>query len=111
MDRLLHFSKGLIRRTSVDPRQHGTLSLLLFQAGDPDLEKLVQVGADNTKVAQPFKQWGRLALCHGQDPFIELEQGELAIEQGGYVVVLHVLFNPLRWWHANRTMPFSTRQF
>ncbi|SPU54099.1 Uncharacterised protein [Bordetella trematum] len=81
----LHFLEGFVRGPPVRADHFGILSLLFFQAGNPDFEELIQIGADDTHVAQPLKQGRGGVLGHRQHSFVELEQRQLAIQQQGFV--------------------------
>ena len=53
---------------------------LVEEAGDPDHEELVQVGGVDRAEAQPLQQRHAALLGQFEDPLVEVEPGELAIE-------------------------------
>jgi hypothetical protein len=53
---------------------------LLFEAGDPDLEKLVDVLAQDRQEANPLEKRERLVLGHGEHAFVEVELGQLSVQ-------------------------------
>ncbi len=53
---------------------------LLLQAGDTDLEELVDVLTQDREKADPLEERKRLVLRHGQHPFVEVELGKLAVD-------------------------------
>src|SRR5216683_6032182 len=53
---------------------------LLLQAGDTDLEELVDVLAQDRQEAHPLEERKRLVLRHGQHPLVEVELGDLAVD-------------------------------
>ncbi len=72
---------GLGRRQSVlgthlDPGRD-----LLLQSGDAHLEELVQVLTEDGQELQTVQQQGRRVLGDGEDPGVEVEPGELAVEE------------------------------
>ncbi|CFT89483.1 Uncharacterised protein [Bordetella pertussis] len=73
--------EGFIGRHAVGPDQRRGLALLLLQRRDADLEELVQVGADDAHVAQPFKQGNTRILGHRQHAFIEFQQRQFTIQE------------------------------
>ena len=83
MDGALHVVEGLIRGHAVRANQVGRLALLLLEAGNPDLEELVQVGAEDAHVAQTLQQGSRGTFRHRQHAFVEFEQRQLSIQQPG----------------------------
>ncbi len=63
------------------PRRDAPSFDLLLQAGDADLEELVQVAADDAQEPQPLEQRHRRVLGLRQHAPVELEQAELAVEE------------------------------
>ncbi len=53
----------------------------LLEAADPDLEELVQRSARDGQEARPLQQREALVLGLGQHPRVEVEPGELAVDQ------------------------------
>ena len=53
---------------------------LLLESGDADLEELIDVFAQDREEAHPLEQWERGILRQRQNPLIEIELGELAVE-------------------------------
>ena len=53
---------------------------LLLQAGDPDLEELVDVLAQDRQKPHPLEQRQRLVLGHGQHAIVEVELGKLPVQ-------------------------------
>ena len=53
----------------------------LLQARDPDLEEFIQVAGGDAQEAQPLQQRHRLVECLGQNPLIELEKRQLAVDE------------------------------
>src|SRR5690606_7134603 len=53
---------------------------LLLEAGDADLEELVEIAAGNAQETQALEQGIGLVACLLQDTAIELEQRQLAID-------------------------------
>ena len=51
-----------------------------FQAGDPDFEKLVQVGARDAQEFDAFQQRNAQILRLLQDPLIEFQERQLAVD-------------------------------
>src|SRR5260370_22442931 len=65
-----------VRRRHRDGRQH-----LLLEAGDADLEEVVQVLAEDGEEPHPLEQ-GRIGvLGHGQDALVEVQPGQLPIQE------------------------------
>ena len=64
-----------IRRCLGESRVH-----LLLQAGDPDLEELVDVLAQDRQEAHPLEQRQRLVLGHGEHAFVEVELRQLPVQ-------------------------------
>ena len=64
------------------PMRHAPGLHLLAQAGDADLEELVEVAGEDRQEPDPLQQ--RVARVAGlvEDPGVELEPGELAVEVG-----------------------------
>ncbi|MCY1529879.1 hypothetical protein D9M68_650480 [compost metagenome] len=83
MHRLLDVLKRLVRRHAVRPHQVRRLPLLLLQAGNPDLEEFIQVGTDDTHIAQPLEQGRLRILRHRQHAFVEFQQRQLAVHEQG----------------------------
>ena len=54
---------------------------LLLEPGDPDLEELVEIVADDAEEAEPLEQRGRRILRERQHPAIERELRQLAIDR------------------------------
>ncbi len=53
---------------------------LLFETGDAYLEEIVQVLAEDRQEAHAFEDGQASVLRHRQDPFVEVEPGELAVD-------------------------------
>jgi hypothetical protein len=53
---------------------------LLLQAGDTDLEELIDVLAQDRQEAHPLEQRERFVLRHGQHPLVEVELGQLSVD-------------------------------
>jgi hypothetical protein len=53
---------------------------LLLQAGDSDLEELIEVLTQNGEEAHAPQQWEASILGHGKYPMIEVELGKLAVQ-------------------------------
>ena len=53
---------------------------LLLQAGDADLEELVEVGAEDREELRPFEQRERGVLGEREHARVEVEPGQLAVE-------------------------------
>jgi hypothetical protein len=53
----------------------------LLDTGHTDLEELVEVGAGDTQELEPLQQRHALILGLLQNPAVELEQGQLAVEK------------------------------
>ena len=53
---------------------------LLLQAGDADLEELVDVLAQDRQEAHPLEQRQRLVLGHGEHAFVEVELRQLPVQ-------------------------------
>ena len=53
---------------------------LLLQPGDPDLEELVDVLAQDGEEAHPLQQRQRLVLRDRQHPLVEVELGKFAVD-------------------------------
>jgi len=70
----------LLGRESVRARLGGTQLQFLFQAGNADLEKLIQIGAGDAEKAQPFQQGHTLVLGLFQNPPIELQQAQFPVD-------------------------------
>ncbi|KAG0735681.1 hypothetical protein G6F24_018629 [Rhizopus arrhizus] len=83
MHRLLDIFERLVRRHAVRADHIGRLALLLFQARDPDLEELVQIGTDDAHVPQAFQQRRLGIFRHRQHTVVEFEQRQLAIHEQG----------------------------
>src|SRR4029077_18500356 len=73
----------LQRRHAVRRRRGHGRKDLLFEAGHPDLEEVVQVLAEDGKEANPFQEGQLGVLGHGQDPLVEVQPGQLAVEVPG----------------------------
>jgi hypothetical protein len=54
---------------------------LLLDSGDPDLEELVQIRAEDRKELDALNERLRCVLCFLKDTTIELEPAELAIDK------------------------------
>ena len=54
---------------------------LAEQAGDAYLEELVDVGGEDRAELHAFEQRNRFIRCELEDARVEVEQGELAVEQ------------------------------
>jgi hypothetical protein len=80
----LHAVEGFAGRHAVRADQARGLALLLFQAGDADLEELVEVGTDDAHVAQPLEDGHGRMLGHGQYPFVEFQQRQFTVEEPGF---------------------------
>src|SRR5581483_10097083 len=52
----------------------------LLEAGDPDLEELIEIARGDTEEAQPLEQRHRLVEGLREHPAVELEEGQLAVE-------------------------------
>ena len=67
-------------QAAIDAVIHDTGADLLFQAADTFHEKFVQIGADDTDELEPFQQ--RVGFVPGfvQNPLVELQPGQLAVE-------------------------------
>src|ERR1700761_2236621 len=52
----------------------------LLQSGNPDLEELIEVGRGNTQESQPLQQRHALIERLRQDPLVELEKRQLAVD-------------------------------
>ena len=75
-----HFPVHARGRLAVGPGDFGADLDLRLQAGDADLEELVQVAADDAQEAQALEQRNGRVGGLGQHAAIELEQTELAVE-------------------------------
>ena len=65
---------------------------LLFQAGHADLEELIEIAAHDAQELEAFEQRHRLVARLLQDPAVELEQRQLAVEvEIGLAEVHHLL--------------------
>ena len=65
---------------------------LLFQAGHADLEELIEIAAHDAQELEAFEQRHRLVARLLEDPAVELEQRELAVEvEIGLAEVHHLL--------------------
>jgi hypothetical protein len=53
---------------------------LLPEAGDPDLEELVEVGGEDSQELDPLEEGGSRILGLMEDPTVELEPGEFAVQ-------------------------------
>ena len=71
------------RRHSVGRRHRNRGEHLLLQARHADLEEVVEVLAEDGQEAHPFEEGQLRILRHRQDPFIEVEPGELAVDVAG----------------------------
>jgi hypothetical protein len=58
----------------------GTQFDLRFESRDPDLEKFIQVIADDAQEAQPLEQRHFRILCLGEHSLVELELGQFPIQ-------------------------------
>ena len=74
MDSLLNALKRLFGRQTIRPHQMRMLCNLRLETRHPDFKKLIQVGAHNTDVTQPFQRRRIGPLSHRQDAFVELQQ-------------------------------------
>jgi hypothetical protein len=54
---------------------------LLLEPGDADLEEFIQVGMGDPEELHPLEQWNRGIQRLVQDPLVELEPREFAIEK------------------------------
>ena len=54
---------------------------LLAQSGHPDLEELVEVGREDGEELGPLEQGGGGVLGEREHPLVEVEPGQLAVEQ------------------------------
>ena len=76
-------------------REHGLR--LAEQAGDAHLEELVDVRGEDRAELHAFEQRNRVIRCELEDARVEVEQGELAVEQspagdvdtGCHVCIMH----------------------
>ena len=62
--------------------RHGRQDLLL-QAGDPDLEEVVEVLAEDRQETNPLQKGQLGVLRHGEDTLVEVESGQLPVEVAG----------------------------
>jgi hypothetical protein len=53
----------------------------LLEAGDPDLEELIQIARGDAQELQPLEQWHARIQALRQHPLIELQRGDLAIDE------------------------------
>ena len=86
LDPVAHLEQLLARGAAVgrggaDPGRH-----LLLQAGDADLEELVEVLAEDGQELGPLEQRHLLVLGEREHPLVEVEPGELAVEVPRLVV-------------------------
>ena len=58
---------------------------LVLQAGHPDLEELVEVLAEDGEELGPLEQRARRVVGQGEDPGVEVEPGQLAVEEATVV--------------------------
>ena len=58
--------------------------LLLHDARHPDLEELIQVGAGDREEADAFEQGDAFVFGEFEDPSVEIEPAEFAVEHGEY---------------------------
>ena len=80
LDPLAHLDELLAGRAPVgrgdaDPGRH-----LLLQTGDPDLEELVEVLAEDGQELGPLEERHGLVGRQGEHPLVEVEPGQLAVE-------------------------------
>ncbi len=55
---------------------------LLTEAGDPDLEELVEVAGEDGQELRPLEEWVALVARLVEDAGVEVEPGDLAVEVG-----------------------------
>ena len=83
-DELQHaFARGrelFSRRPTVRRARHGASLHLLAQAGDADLEELVEVAGEDRRELHPLEQRVPGVFGFEQDARVELEPGQLAVE-------------------------------
>src|SRR5206468_12904527 len=84
-------AEDLQRRHAIGARGGGPELDLLLQAGDANLEELVQVRGDDAKEAQPLEDRNVAVLRLRQHPAIELERLQLAIQELLCGMALHSL--------------------
>jgi hypothetical protein len=78
------FAQPRIKRAQLMQRHAGRRCLdaeLLAHAGHADLEKFVQIAADDAQEAQALEQRDGSVLRQREDPTVEREQRKLAIDQ------------------------------
>ena len=68
--------RAAVGRGGAEPGGH-----LVLQAGHPDLEELVEVLAEDGQELGPLEQRHRRVLGQGQDPGVEVEPRQLAVEE------------------------------
>lgn len=57
------------------------LAKLSFDAGDPDFEEFIQIGADDADETQAFQQGRARIFGLRQYPFLESQRGKIAVQE------------------------------
>ena len=65
----------------IRPGVGGASLLLLLQTRDPDLEKFIQVGADDAEKLQAFQKRVRFVKCLIKHALIEFQPAQLAVDE------------------------------
>src|SRR6266851_7150635 len=79
-DLSIAFDDLLRWRAPVDRELLDAGSGLLLQAADPFHEELVKIGGGDREKFEPLEQWVALVLRFGENPAVECEPGQLAVE-------------------------------
>ena len=82
-DEGVDLAQGLPGRHAIRTRFDEAGIGLLNESGDANLEKFVEVGADDGEETDAFEQRMSVALCLGEDALIKSQPAQLTVEKDG----------------------------